>query len=138
MYIFLILISLLNFSFKGNLQVKDSWIRPAGKGMNTALYFKAINNSDKADTLLSVKSDIAKMVQMHETFNKGGMMGMRQIKSIPIQARSTLEFKPGGFHVMVMYLKRDLTKGNSAQFTLHFKYAGDITVKAPVKIPDDN
>jgi copper(I)-binding protein len=134
MYIFLILISLLNFTSKGNLQVKDGWIRPAGKGMNTAFYFKAINYSDKADTLLSVKSDVAKMVQMHETFNQNGMMGMRQVKAIPIQAKSMLEFKPGGYHVMVMNLKKDLKKGDSAEFTLHFKYGGNITVKAPVKI----
>jgi len=137
MYIFLILISLLNFTSKGNLQVKDGWIRPAGKGMNTAFYFKAINNSDKADTLLSVKSDAAKMVQMHESFNINGMMGMRQVKAIPIQAKSTLEFKPGGYHVMVMNLKKDLLKGDSAEFTLQFKYAGNITVKAPVKMPGE-
>jgi copper(I)-binding protein len=134
MYIFLILISLLNFTSKGNLQVKDGWIRPAGKGMNTAFYFKAINYSDKADILLSVKSDVAKMIQMHETFNQNGMMGMRQVKSIPIQAKAMLEFKPGGYHVMVMNLKKDLKKGDSAEFTLHFKYGGNITVKAPVKI----
>jgi copper(I)-binding protein len=137
MYIFLILFSLLNFTSKGNLQVKDGWIRPAGKGMNTAFYFKAINNSDKADTLLSVKSDAAKMVQMHESFNKNGMMGMRQVKAIPIQAKSTLEFKPGGYHVMVMNLKKDLLKGDSAEFTLHFKYAGNIKVTAPVKMPGE-
>jgi copper(I)-binding protein len=75
------------------------------------------------------------MVQMHETFNKNGMMGMRRVKAIPIQAESTLEFKPGGYHVMVMNLKMDMKKGDSAQFTLHFKYAGNIKVTAPVKMP---
>ena len=137
MYIFLILISLLNFSNSGKLEVKDGWVRPAGKGMNTAFYFKVTNNSDKVDTLLSVKSSIAKMVQMHETFNRDGMMGMRQIKAIPVQAKSTLEFKPGSYHVMVMNLKKDLKKGSLAEFTLYFKYAGDIAVKAPVKMPGD-
>ncbi|MGA8263742.1 MAG: copper chaperone PCu(A)C [Ignavibacteriaceae bacterium] len=137
MYVFLVLISLLNFSYGGKLEVKDGWVRPAGKGMNTAFYFNAINNSNKADTLLSVKSSVAKMVQMHETFSKNGMMGMRQIKVIPIKAKSTLEFKPGGYHVMVMNLKKDLKIGSLAEFTLHFKYAGNITVKAPVKMPAD-
>ena len=137
MYIFLILISLLNFTYSGKLEVKDGWVRPAGEGMNTAFYFKVENNSDKADTLLSVNSSVAKMVQIHETFSKNGMMGMRQIKTIPIQAKSALEFKPGGYHVMVMKLKKDLKKGSLAEFTLHFKYAGDIIVKAPVRMPGD-
>ena len=137
MYIFLILISLLNFSYSGKLEVKDGWVRPAGKGMNTAFYFKVENNSSKADTLLSVKSSVAKMVQMHETFTKDGMMGMRQVKAIPVNSKSTLEFKPGGYHVMVMNLVKDLMKGGSAEFVLHFKYAGDINIKAPVKMPGE-
>ncbi len=138
MYFLLIIISLLNFSSKGNLEVKDAWVRPAGKGMNTALYFKVENNSDKADTLLSVKSSAAKLVQMHETFMKGDMMGMRQVKAITINARSIFEFKPGGYHVMVMNLKEDLKKGSSVLFILHFKYAGNVTIKASVKMPGDN
>ena len=89
MYILMILISLLNFSYSGKLEVKDGWVRPAGKGMNTAFYFKVENNTDKADTLLSVKSGVAKMVQMHETFKKDGMMGMREIKAIPVNSKST-------------------------------------------------
>ena len=64
-------------------------------------------------------------------------MGMRQIKAIPIQAKSALEFKPGGYHVMVMNLTKELKKGSFAEFTLHFKYAGDIKVKAPVRMPGD-
>lgn len=137
MYLFLVLISLLNFSPKGKLEVKDGWIRPAVKGMNTAFYFKVENNSDKVDTLLSVKSTVAKTVQIHETFKQDGMMGMRQIKSIAINSKAILEFKPGGYHIMVMNLKEDLKKGNSAEFILHFKYAGDITIKAPVKMPEE-
>ncbi len=137
MYLLLILISLINFSSNKNIEVKDGWIRPAGKGMNTAFYFKVENNSEKDDTLLSVRSSVAKMVQMHETFSKNGMMGMRQIKAIPIKSKTTLEFKPGGYHVMVMNLNKDLKEGDSAEFTLHFKYAGNIKIKAPVKIPGD-
>lgn len=134
MYIFLVLISLINFSYSGKLEIKDAWLRPGGTGMNTALYFKVENNSDKADTLLSVKSSIADVVQTHETYQKGDMMGMREVKAIAIEPNSTFEFKPGGYHVMVIGLKKTLRKNDSANFTLHFKNAGDINVKAPVKI----
>lgn len=138
MYFFLIIISLLHCSHKSNIEVKDAWVRPAGKGMNTAFYFKVENNSDKTDTLLSVKSSVAKIVQMHETFTKDGMMGMRQVKAVAIGAKSDFEFKPGGYHVMVINLKEDLKKGSRVVFTLHFKYAGNVTVKASVKMPEGN
>ncbi len=138
MYFLLLIISLLNFSYKGNLEIKDAWLRPAGKGMNTALYFKIVNTSDRADTLLSVSSSAAELVQMHETFKQGDMMGMRQVKAIAVDAKSVFEFKPGGFHIMVLNLKKDLKIGASAEFILHFKYAGSIRIKAKVKIPEDN
>ncbi|MFA5804551.1 MAG: copper chaperone PCu(A)C [Melioribacteraceae bacterium] len=134
MYIFLVLVSLINFSYPGKLEVKDAWLRPGGKGMNTALYFKVENKSDKPDTLLSVKSSIADVVQTHETYKKGDMMGMRKVNAIAIEPNSTFELKPGGFHVMVIGLKEALRKNDSAKFTLHFKNAGDINVKAPVKM----
>lgn len=134
MYIVLIFILFLNFFYSGNLEVKDVWVRPSGKGMNTALYFIVENNSNKADTLLSVKSSISNGVQMHETYMKGEMMRMREVKAIVINPHSTFEIKPGGYHVMVIGLKEELRKNDSAKFTLHFKNAGDINVKATVKM----
>lgn len=134
MYLFMVLISLLNLSYQGNLEIKDAWVRPGGKGMNTALYFKVENTSDKADTLLSVKSSIADVVQTHETYKKGDMMGMREVKNISLKPNSTFEFKPGSYHVMVIGLKEDLRENDTAEFTLHFKNASNIKVKASVKM----
>ena len=47
MNLFMILISLLNFSYQGNLEIKDAWVRPGAIGMNTALYFKVENKFAK-------------------------------------------------------------------------------------------
>ena len=130
----LIVISFLNFFYVGNLNIKDVWVRPANKGMNTALYFTVENNSNKADTLLSVTSSIAEIVQMHETFKSGEMMGMREVKAITINPNTTFEFKPGGHHIMVIGLKKTVRKNDMLEFTLHFKNAGNINVKASSKM----
>lgn len=134
MYLLLMLFSLMNFSLNGNINVKDAWVRPGGKGMNTALYFVVENKSDKADTLLSVESAIAKHIQMHETYMKGSAMGMREVKEIPINSRTTFELKPGGYHVMVIDLKKTLKKGSSVGFILHFKNAGAVKINAQVRM----
>ena len=133
MYLLMIALSLLNFIDSGHVKINDAWVRPGGKDMNTALYFKVINGSDTADSLLSVTSSIADIVQIHETYMKGEMMGMRMIAGIAIGPHSTVECKPGGYHVMVIGLKKDLRKNDTAEFTLHFKNAGDITAKATVQ-----
>jgi len=117
----------------GKLKISHTWFRPVLKGMNTALYFTVENNTNQTDTLYSVKSSISDMVQIHETFVKDGMKGMRPIKFIVVKPHSKVEFKPGGFHVMVMNVKGDYKKSSSAKFDLYFKRNGKVKITANVK-----
>ena len=122
------------FSLQGDsLEVKDAWIRPAGAGMNSALYCKIVNESDKADTLYKVTFEDADMVMMHESYKKGDMMGMRMVDYIVIKPHSTFELKPGGFHIMLMMLKKDLKENDKKEFELYFKSGIKIKEKAVVK-----
>ncbi len=116
-----------------NLKVENSWMRVSGKGMNSALYFEIVNNSDKPDTLYKVTSGLAKMVQMHETFKKGDMMGMREVKQVVIQPHSTFKFEPGAHHVMLINLKEDMPKGYTGKVTLYFKTAGKVELEPKAK-----
>ena len=115
------------------VEIKDAWLRTGAEGLNSALYFKIENNTTKSDTLYKVSSDIAKHIMMHETYTKNGMMGMREIKNIVVKPDSSVEFKPGSYHVMLMELNKDLKEGNEINFTLHFKSAGKINIKAKVE-----
>lgn len=118
---------------KPGIKVDSAWIRPADKGMNSALYFEIKNNTDKPDTLYDVSSDAAKMVMIHESFKKDGLMGMRHIKFLVIKARSSVKLEPGGYHVMFIQLKKKLKAGNHINAVLHFKDAGAIKIKPLVK-----
>ncbi len=131
----ILLLSLLTlFSFHSQkITVKNAWLRPANKGMNSALYFEAINNSDKADILYSVSSNIAGMVQLHESFMDKGMMGMRMVPYIIIKPHTSFVFKEGSYHVMLILLKKDLKPGSKETFFLHFKNGGNVKVIATVK-----
>jgi periplasmic copper chaperone A len=116
-----------------SIQVKDAWIRPADTGMNSALYFKMVNESDKADTLYKVTLEDAGMVMIHESYKKGDMMAMRMVNDIVIKPHSTFELKPGGFHIMLMMLKKDLKKDDEKEFELYFKSGKKIKEKAVIK-----
>ena len=115
------------------LEVKDAWLRTGAEGLNSALYFKIENNTTRPDTLYKVSSYIAKHIMMHETYTKNGMMGMREIKNIVVKPDSSVEFKPGSYHVMLIELTKDLKEGDEVNFTLHFKSAGKINIKAKVE-----
>ncbi|MCH9029524.1 MAG: copper chaperone PCu(A)C, partial [Bacteroidetes bacterium] len=58
---------------------------------------------------------------------------MREVGEFVIEPESSLELKPGGYHIMVMKLKRDIKKGDEIEFKLHFKNAGSIIIRAKVK-----
>lgn len=121
---------LISCNTTGDLKISNQWFRPAVKGMNTAFYFTIENNTNLTDTLYSVKSDIAGMVQMHETFEKDGMKGMRAVDFVVVKPHSKIEFKPGGLHVMVMNLYSDYKINSSAEFELYFKKKGTVKIIA--------
>ena len=68
------------------------------------------------------------MVQIHETYESGDMMGMREVEMIVIQPNSTFELKPGSHHIMVMKLIKDISIADEVDFTLHFKRGGEINI----------
>ena len=117
-----------------NLKIGDAWMRPGAEKMGTALYFTIDNTSNEPDTLYKATSNISDNVQIHETYREGELNGMREIKQLVIEANSTIEFKPGSYHIMVMKLKKDILKGDKAEFTLYFSKAGEMKIEATAKV----
>ncbi len=123
----------LLYPLQDNIVIENSWIRNSSKGMNTALFFDVHNNGSTADTLYKVSSELAELVQIHETFMQDDMMGMREVKDVVIEPGSTFRFKPKSHHVMLIKLKQDLNEGEEGEVTLFFRNAGEIKISAPVK-----
>ncbi len=116
------------------VEIKNAWARPGSKEASSAIYFSIINTNGKADTLLNVKSRIAEKTELHESFKKSNdRIGMRQVKFVPVSANSKTEFEPGGSHVMLVNLFKDLNSGSSIEATLNFKYSGKIKIKPVVE-----
>ena len=116
------------------LKIKNAWVRPAVKGANSALYFVLQNNGSKPDTLIGAESKLADIVEVHESYKRDNdIMGMRPAGKLVINPKSELEFKPGGFHVMLLDLQKDFKIGDLFEAVLQFKYAGKIKVKAEVR-----
>jgi copper(I)-binding protein len=133
MILFLSLLALLNSSGP-KVRIENAWVRPANKGMNSALYFNLNNVTSKADALYKVTSKIAELVQLHSTVkNDDGTMGMKEIRQIAVPANSVIKFEPGGYHVMLINLKRKLKTNSKIEFTFYFKTGGKVKIKAVVK-----
>ncbi len=120
----------------GSLTTSDAWARPGPAGGETAAYLRIANPTGAADTLVSASSPDADSVGLHQTMtDASGMTGMQPMSGIDIPAGGSVTLEPGGTHLMVMGLAKDLPAGGSLDLELHFKNAGTVTVKAQVKQP---
>lgn len=115
------------------IKVESAYVRTAARGMTSAAYFEIVNSSSMPDTLYDAKADFCKMAQLHESFRESGMVGMKQVEFVVVPAKSSVEFKPGGYHVMLMNLKKDLKIGLKVKLELIFRHAGAVKVHAVVK-----
>ena len=115
------------------IDISNAWARPALEDGNGAVYFLLQNHSTAADELTGASSEVAEAVEIHESRMEGDVMQMRQVSSVPIGGKKSLDFGPGGYHVMLAGLKQELQAGDEIQITLHFKNHEDIFMTVPVQ-----
>lgn len=116
------------------INIADARIRAMPPGHNMTAMFMTLNNPslDKYK-LVKVDSDASEHVELHEHVMKDGMMQMGQVKAIDIGVQGNTQLKPGGYHVMFIGLKQDLTVGQKVPVTLTFKDGSTITIDTEVK-----
>lgn len=115
------------------ITVKDVWARPAAQDGNGAVYFLLQNHSAGSDELIAVSSEIAEAAEIHETKMDGDVMKMEQVMSVPVKGKESIEFAPGGLHVMLIGLRQELKVGDQFQIVLKFAAQDDVTLSVSVQ-----
>lgn len=118
------------------LTLSDARIRAAFSGATTGAAYVTINNNTEDDvhlTSVSVSEDIAMKVEIHDMRMEGEMMQMFELEDgVIIPAKSQLQLRPGGKHIMLMGLATELSEGKSLEMTLQFAQHPAQTVLVPV------
>lgn len=111
----------LSASAFAEIRVDHPYARAVPPGQpNSAAFMTLKNNSDEAVSLVSVSTSVAKVAELHTHTQAGGVMKMRRIPEIAIQANGEAELKPGGLHIMLIGLKQKLVKDETIDLTLNF------------------
>jgi copper(I)-binding protein len=114
--VFVVLFSLFG-SAHAQVTVKEAWVRATVPQQKvTGAFFHVTSAADAR--LVDARSPIAGTVEMHETRLEGDMMRMRPVAAIALPAGKAVAFKPGGYHLMLMALKRPIREGESVPLTL--------------------
>ena len=118
----------------GALDVEDPYARSVPPGQaNSAVFMRIVNRGDAARTLVGGTSDAADVLELHTHTMEDGMMKMRRVERIEIPAKGTVSLEPGGLHVMLIGLKRNLVPGDSVDLSLDLDDGTALEVQAPVR-----
>jgi periplasmic copper chaperone A len=116
------------------VQVDGAWARATVQGQKASGAFMSLTAKD-ATRLVGVSSPVAGVAEVHEMKMEGDVMKMRALPSLKLPAGKKVEFKPGGYHVMLMDLKAPLAKDSTIPLTLSFKDAKGVESKLELKLP---
>jgi hypothetical protein len=106
-----------------------------GAGPNSAVYMKIRNLTSNPDKLIKAQSDVSNVVELHTVEKEGDVMKMKPVPAIEVPANGEVALQPGGFHVMLIGLKKDLNPGDKVRVKLTFEKAGELDVEAEVRKP---
>jgi copper(I)-binding protein len=114
----------------GSLKISAPWARATPKGASVGGgYMKITNTGTAPDRLVGGSTEISRRFEVHEMKMEGGVMKMRPVANgIEIKPGQTVELNPGGYHVMFVELKQQLTQGDHFKVTLEFAKAGKVDV----------
>jgi len=120
------------------VQADGAYARAVPPGQsNSAAFITLINPSDADHALVSAESNAAKAAELHSHTMEEGMMKMRQVEKIDLPAGEKVKLEPGGLHLMLIGLERQLSPGEEIDMTLVFEDGSRRTLTAPVKKVQD-
>lgn len=123
------------------VSVLDAWTKPARAGQPvSAAYMTLCNGGDSADALVGVAGvgdPAASSIEIHLSEMSDGVMSMKQVDRIALPSGAETAFEPGGAHVMLIGIEREIAAGAEPTFKLTFENADPIHWAFEVRDDED-
>ncbi|ALM52978.1 copper chaperone PCu(A)C [Halomonas huangheensis] len=118
-----------------DLEVTDAQLRLLPGDLPAAGYFTLHNAGSDAVTLSGAESAAFAMTHMHLSTEEDGMASMKSVDQLEVATDETLEFAPGGYHLMFMKRQQPLEVGDEVEVTLQFEDQPPLPVTFEVVSP---
>ena len=114
----------------------EAWVRGTVPGQRTTGAFATLR-ADAPSKLVGVSSPVAKFAELHTSEHAGGVMRMHAVEAIALPAGKSVELKPGGYHVMLIDLKKPVRAGERVPLAFEIEDANGrrsrVAVEAEVR-----
>lgn len=117
-----------------SVRASHVWIRvsPPGVGVDAG-YLTLENLTGKPLSLDKVSSPDFESVMIHQSIEKGGVESMQELPELALPSKGTVDFKPGGYHLMLMNPRKNLFPGDTVTLMLSFSDGSELAILAPVR-----
>ena len=133
-----VLVGALGTPAWAQVEVHDPMVRMVPPGQPISVAFMTLHNHGMDEKILvKVHSDVAGAAEMHNHILADGMMKMRRVDTIVVPGHGQVELKPGGLHIMLIGMSRNLQVGERVIINLEFADGERVTVNAPVQMAGD-
>ena len=116
--------------------VADPWVRATVPQQTATGAFMRLTSA-RGGKLVGASSPVAGVVEIHQMAMDGHVMRMRALPALELPPGQAVEFRPGGYHVMLMDLKSPLAAGQTVPITLVVEgrdgLREQVVVDAPVR-----
>ncbi|HBP29625.1 MAG: copper chaperone PCu(A)C [Advenella sp.] len=102
------------------VKVDDPWVRATVPQQTTTGAFMLLT-AQSDSKLVSAASPVAEHVELHTMTMENDIMKMRQIPELALAAAEPVALKSGGYHIMLIGLKKQISEGNMIPMTLTFE-----------------
>jgi len=106
---------------EADIAVQDAWVRATVASQQASAVFMKLRSQGGA-VLVDASTPVAGRTGIHEMLRFGDLMKMRPVSGgLVLPLGKTVEFKPSGYHLMLLDLKQALPAGSTVALTLVFK-----------------
>lgn len=111
---------LASASVHAEVTVSNVWVRATVPQQKATGAFMRLSSA-KDSKLISVSSSLTPVVEVHEMSMQDNVMKMREVLPVELPAGKNVDFKPGGYHLMLQDLKQQVKVGDVVPLTLVFE-----------------
>ena len=134
-YLLVLVVVLLGCGTSGEPVIEVGRARSAPPVAGSSqVVFRVTNTGSAADTLTGAETPAAAGAELHRTTIEDGRAEMRPVDEVEIAPGETVEFRPGGLHLMLVVPDQNVATGGTFELTLQFERTGEVTF--PVSVVD--
>jgi copper(I)-binding protein len=114
--------------------VSNAWARAVLPGQASSGGYMVLTAREPL-TLVGATSPAAAIIEIHQMKMEGDVMKMRAVDTLDLPVGKPVEFKPGGYHFMLMDLQSPFKAGTQVPLTLQFRDAKGAARQLKVSLP---